>query len=134
MRRSSVAQGVGCCCTRRRYRTVCVTGPSCYRCLIRSGCPARLRPFRVIGYNAFCAVNTKYELSDTFSYVFLGNSFPPKNISGATNLMWRKSLCKGSASGQSSLQLSQRFRFRFPTLPNFLISSGSGTVSTQPLW
>jgi hypothetical protein len=40
-------------------------------------------------------------------------------------------LCSG---GQSSWLLTQRSRFRFPTLPHFLTSSGSGTGSTQPLW
>jgi hypothetical protein len=37
-----------------------------------------------------------------------------------------------AVSGQSSWLLNQRFRVRFPELPNFLSSSGSGTGSTQP--
>jgi hypothetical protein len=36
------------------------------------------------------------------------------------------------SSCQSSWLLTQRFRVRFSTLPNFLLSSGSGTGSTQP--
>jgi hypothetical protein len=36
------------------------------------------------------------------------------------------------SSGQSSWPLIQRSRVRFPTLPDFLSSSGSGTGSTQP--
>jgi hypothetical protein len=36
------------------------------------------------------------------------------------------------SSGQSSSPLTQKFLVRFPALPNFLPSSGSGTVSTQP--
>jgi hypothetical protein len=35
--------------------------------------------------------------------------------------------------GQSSWLLTQRSRVRFPALPDFLNSSGSGTGSTQPL-
>jgi hypothetical protein len=38
------------------------------------------------------------------------------------------------SSGQSSWLLTQRSRVRFPALPDFLSSSGSGTGSTQPLW
>jgi hypothetical protein len=38
-----------------------------------------------------------------------------------------------SVSGQSSWLLTQRSRVRFPVLPDFLSSSGSGTESTQPL-
>jgi hypothetical protein len=38
------------------------------------------------------------------------------------------------SSGQSSWRLLLRFRVRFPALPDFLTSSGSGTGSTQPLW
>jgi hypothetical protein len=38
------------------------------------------------------------------------------------------------SSSQSSWLLTQRSRVRFPTLPDFLSSSGSGTRSTQPLW
>jgi hypothetical protein len=37
------------------------------------------------------------------------------------------------SSGQSSWLLIQRYRVRFPALPDFLSSSGSGTGSTQPL-
>jgi hypothetical protein len=37
------------------------------------------------------------------------------------------------ASGQSSWVQTQRSRVRFPALPDFLCSSGSGTGSTQPL-
>jgi hypothetical protein len=40
-------------------------------------------------------------------------------------LMW--------SSGQSSWLLTQRSRVRFPALPDFLSSSGSGTGSTQIL-
>jgi hypothetical protein len=36
------------------------------------------------------------------------------------------------SSGQSSWLQTQRFRIRFPALPDFLRSSGSGTGSTQP--
>jgi hypothetical protein len=36
------------------------------------------------------------------------------------------------SSGQSSLLQIQRSRVRFPALPDFLRSSGSGTESTQP--
>jgi hypothetical protein len=36
------------------------------------------------------------------------------------------------SSGQSSWLLTQRSRLRFPALPDFLSSSGSGTGSTQP--
>jgi hypothetical protein len=36
------------------------------------------------------------------------------------------------SSGQSSRLLTQRFWVRFPSLPHFLSSSGSGTRSTQP--
>jgi hypothetical protein len=38
------------------------------------------------------------------------------------------------SSGQSSWLLTQKSRVRFPALPDFLRSSGSGTGSTQPLW
>jgi hypothetical protein len=38
------------------------------------------------------------------------------------------------SSGRSSWLLTQRSRVRFPALPDFLSSSGSGTVSTRPLW
>jgi hypothetical protein len=38
------------------------------------------------------------------------------------------------SSGQNSWLLTQRSRVRFPSLPDFLSSSGSGTGSTQPLW
>jgi hypothetical protein len=38
------------------------------------------------------------------------------------------------SNGQSSWLLSQRSRVRFPALPDFLSSSGSGKVPTQPLW
>jgi hypothetical protein len=37
------------------------------------------------------------------------------------------------SSGQSSWLQTQRSRVRFPVLPDFLSSSGSGTGSTQPL-
>jgi hypothetical protein len=37
------------------------------------------------------------------------------------------------SSSQSSWLLTQRSRVRFPALPDFLSSSGSGTGSTQPL-
>jgi hypothetical protein len=37
------------------------------------------------------------------------------------------------SSGQSSWLLTKRSRIRFPALPYFLSSSGSGTGSTQPL-
>jgi hypothetical protein len=37
------------------------------------------------------------------------------------------------SSGQSSWLLTQRSRVRFPALPDFLSSIGSGTGSTQPL-
>jgi hypothetical protein len=37
------------------------------------------------------------------------------------------------SSGQSSWLLTKGSRVRFPTLPDFLSSSGSGTGSTQPL-
>jgi hypothetical protein len=37
------------------------------------------------------------------------------------------------SSGQTSWLLTQRSRVRFPALPNFLSSSGSGTGSTQLL-
>jgi predicted ferric reductase len=37
------------------------------------------------------------------------------------------------SSGQTSWLQIQRSRFRFPALPGILSSSGSGTVSTQPL-
>jgi hypothetical protein len=37
------------------------------------------------------------------------------------------------SSGQSSWLLTQRSRVRFPAIPDFLSSSGSGTVSTRPL-
>jgi hypothetical protein len=37
------------------------------------------------------------------------------------------------SAGQSSWLLTQRSRVRFPALPDFLSSSGSGTGSTQPL-
>jgi hypothetical protein len=37
------------------------------------------------------------------------------------------------SSGQSSWLLTQRSRIRFPALPDFMSSSGSGTGSTQPL-
>jgi hypothetical protein len=37
-----------------------------------------------------------------------------------------------SSSGQSSWLQIQRFRVRFPSLPDFLRHSGSGTVSIQP--
>jgi hypothetical protein len=37
------------------------------------------------------------------------------------------------SGGQSSWLLTQRSRVRFPTLPDFLSSSGSGMGSTQPL-
>jgi hypothetical protein len=43
----------------------------------------------------------------------------------------RPPLC---SSGQSSWLQTHRSRVRFPTLPDFLLSSGSGTGSTQPLW
>jgi hypothetical protein len=36
------------------------------------------------------------------------------------------------SSGESSWLQIQRSRVRFPTLPDFLRSSGSGTGSTQP--
>jgi hypothetical protein len=36
------------------------------------------------------------------------------------------------SSGQTSWLLTQRSRLRFPELPDFLSSSGSGTGSTQP--
>ena len=36
------------------------------------------------------------------------------------------------SSGQSFWLQIQRSRVRFPALPDFLISSGSGTGSTQP--
>ena len=36
------------------------------------------------------------------------------------------------SSGQSFWLQIQRSRFRFPALPDFLSSSGSGTGSTQP--
>jgi hypothetical protein len=36
------------------------------------------------------------------------------------------------SSGQSSWLQNQRFRVRFPALPDFLRSIGSGTGSTQP--
>jgi hypothetical protein len=36
------------------------------------------------------------------------------------------------SSGQSSWLQIHRYRFRFPALPDFLRSSGSGKVSTQP--
>jgi hypothetical protein len=42
----------------------------------------------------------------------------------------RPPLC---SSGQSSWLLNQRSRARFPALPDFLSSCGSGTGSTQPL-
>jgi hypothetical protein len=38
-----------------------------------------------------------------------------------------------SSSGQSSWLLTQRSWLRFPALPNFLSSGGSGAGSTQPL-
>jgi hypothetical protein len=37
------------------------------------------------------------------------------------------------SNGQSSWLLTQRSRVRFPALPDFLSSSGSGTGSTQLL-
>jgi hypothetical protein len=37
------------------------------------------------------------------------------------------------SSGQSSWLLIQRSQVRFPALPDFLRSSGSGTGSTQPM-
>jgi hypothetical protein len=37
------------------------------------------------------------------------------------------------SNGQTSWLQTQRFRVRFPALPNFLSSSGSETGSTQPL-
>jgi hypothetical protein len=37
------------------------------------------------------------------------------------------------SSGHSSWLLTQRSQIRFPALPDFLSSSGSGTGSTQPL-
>jgi hypothetical protein len=43
---------------------------------------------------------------------------------------WRPPLW---SSGQSSWLLTQRSRVRFPALPDFLNSSGSGKGSTQPL-
>jgi hypothetical protein len=42
--------------------------------------------------------------------------------------VWPPLLC----SGQSSWLQIQRSRVRFPALPDFLRSSGSGTGSTQP--
>jgi hypothetical protein len=36
------------------------------------------------------------------------------------------------SGGQSSWLQIQRFRVRFPVLPDFVRSSGSGTGSTQP--
>jgi hypothetical protein len=36
------------------------------------------------------------------------------------------------SSGQSYWLQTQRYRVRFPALPHFLSSSGSGTGSTQP--
>jgi hypothetical protein len=38
------------------------------------------------------------------------------------------------SSGQSSWLLTQRSHVRFPALPGFLSTNGSGTGSTQPLW
>jgi hypothetical protein len=37
------------------------------------------------------------------------------------------------SSGPSSCLLTQRYRVRFPALPDFLSSSGSGAGSTRPL-
>jgi hypothetical protein len=37
------------------------------------------------------------------------------------------------SSGQNSWLLTQRYRVRFPPLPDFLSGSESGTGSTQPL-
>ena len=43
-----------------------------------------------------------------------------------------KTICFSHASGQSFWLQIQRSRVRFPALPDFLSSSGSGTGSTQP--
>jgi hypothetical protein len=47
---------------------------------------------------------------------------------------WHINIGPPLRSSSQSFWLTQRSRVRFPALPDFLSSSGSGTGSTQPLW
>ena len=55
-------------------------------------------------------------------YMYLGGNIC--NVRPLRQPLW--------SSGQSFWLQIQRSRVRFPALPDFLSSSGSGTVSTQP--
>jgi len=69
-------------------------------------------------------------LTETYSRVRVGKNlsemFPIRNglKQGDRPPLW--------SSGQSFWLHIQRSRVRFPALPDFLSSSGSGTASTQP--
>jgi hypothetical protein len=56
----------------------------------------------------------------------------PVKMMGRENID-ENAVCPLWSTGQSSWPLTQRSRDRFPALPDFLSSSGSGTVSSQPL-
>ena len=57
------------------------------------------------------------------------NNLPPSAVNVSLYIMQGPPLW---SSGQSFWLQIQRFRVRFPALPDFLSSSGSGTGSTQP--
>jgi hypothetical protein len=72
---------------------------------------------------------THYELPE-YEKVIFGMS--PISVSVINVCIYRLSRPPLWSSGQSFLLQIQRPRVRFPTLPDFLRSSGSGTGSTQP--
>jgi hypothetical protein len=57
---------------------------------------------------------------------------PPVRYELNLYMLYRQSRPPLWSSGQSSWLQIERSRFRFPALPDFLRSSGSGTGSTQP--
>jgi hypothetical protein len=70
-------------------------------------------------------------------YYIKRRSFTSNNIRNIfyfrnNNELWCFQIPPLLSSGQSSWLQIQRFRVRFPSLPDFLSSNGSGTGSTQP--
>jgi hypothetical protein len=64
-------------------------------------------------------------------------TLPDPVITGKSNEKGKVAVISGLplwSSCQTSWLISQSSRVRFPALPDFLSSSGSGTGSTQPLW
>jgi hypothetical protein len=67
------------------------------------------------------------------SYLWVDNKFYPRK------LLWSRPSLEAVrpplwSSGQTSWLKIQRYRVRFPALPNFLSSSVSRTGSIKPLW